>query len=367
MWRYCIAAILCTGLLFAQKPRQKWEGRVKYGPAWESVPEPYRNLPYPEMKLPGSRAQWEKERHRIRKILGECLGEMPPRPKPVRARTLSRQRRDGYRVENVEIDNGFDSVIPAYLVIPDGLTRPAPAILLLHWHSGDKDGPLFSSEVQNVSAPLLQRGFILLSIDCAFNGERLGKGPAGTAEDNIDNQRDSLFKLNLWFGRTLWGMMLRDDMVAVDYLVSRPEVDGNRIGATGMSMGSTGAWWLAALDERVKAVVGVACLTRYRELIAHGQLRAHAIYYFVPGILKHFDTEAVLGLLAPRPFLALTGDSDPTSPPDGIRILEKKLDTIYGLHGAGEKFRSIIYPNTDHTYTPEMKREMAAWFERWLR
>jgi dienelactone hydrolase len=162
-------------------------------------------------------------------------------------------------------------------------------------------------------------------------------------------------------------MMLRDDMIAIDYLASRPEVDKNRIGASGMSMGSTGAWWLGALDERVKTVVGVACFMRYRELVAFGQLRAHALYFFVPGILKHFDTEAVLGLLAPRPFLALTGDSDPTSPPAGIHLLEEKLDRIYGLYGAREKFRSIVYPNVDHTYTPEMKTEMAAWFERHLR
>jgi len=366
-----VSAWLCgAALLAAQaapKARLKWEGRVKYGPAWEGVPEPYRKLAFPEMPIPATRAAWEGRRPEIRKILHECLGEMPPRPERLRSKILERQKRSGYTVEKVEIDNGFDSVIPSYLVIPDGLQGPAPAILLLHWHSGDKAGPLFSDQVQNVLEPLVKRGFILLSIDSYFNGERLGTGPAGKAEDNIDNQRDSLFKLDLWFGRTLMGMMLRDDMIAIDYLASRPEVDRNRIGASGMSMGSTGAWWLGALDERVKAVVGVACFMRYRELVAHGQLRAHAIYFFIPGILKHFDTEAVLGLLAPRPFLALTGDSDPTSPPDGIRILEKKLGAIYGLYGAREKFRSVVYPGVDHTYTPEMKSEMAAWFERWLR
>ena len=368
--RYLVAASLCAASLNAQtqpKPRLKWESRVKYGPAWEGIPEPYRKLPFPEMPIPATRAAWEGRRPEIRKILYECLGEMPPRPARPRAKTLSREQRAGYTVEKVEIDNAFDSVIPAYLVIPDGLRGPAPAILLLHWHSGDKAGPLFSKESQNVLEPLVKRGFILLSIDCYFNGERLGYGPAGRVEENIDNQRDTLFKLNLWFGRTLWGMMLRDDMIAVDYLTGRPEVDKNRIGASGMSMGSTGAWWLAALDERVKAAVGVACFMRYRELIAAGQLRAHALYFFVPNILKHFDTEAVLGLLAPRPFLALTGDSDPTSPPDGIRILEEKLGRIYGLYGAREKFRSVVYPGVDHTYTPEMKQEMAAWFERWLR
>jgi dienelactone hydrolase len=318
------------------------------------------------MVMPRSRAEWEKRRPEIRKILYGCLGDMPPRPRPPKARVLSHARRDGATVERIDIDNGFDSVIPSWLVIPDGLKRPAPAILLLHWHSGNKEGPLFSEEAQNVAAPLLERGFVLFSIDCCFNGERLGKGPAGAVESNIENQRDTLFKLNLWFGRTLWGMMLRDNMIALDYLESRPEVDAARIGASGMSMGSTGAWWLAALDERVKSVVAVACFMRYRELVAAGQLRAHAIYFFIPGILKHFDTEAVLGLIAPRPLLALTGDSDPTSPPYGIRILEKKLAQIYALYNAADRFRSILYPGVDHTYTPEEKIEMAAWFKRWL-
>ena len=84
--------------------------------------------------------------------------------------------------------------------------------------------------------------------------------------------------------------MLRDEQCLIDYLQTRPEVDKDRIGATGMSMGCTRAWWLAAIDDRVKAVVGVACFTRYTELIAHGNLRKHGIYYFVPGRARSTST-----------------------------------------------------------------------------
>ena len=90
-------------------------------------------------------------------------------------------------------------------------------------------------------------------------------------------------------------------------------------------MGSTRAWWLAAIDDRVKALVGVACFTRYEDLIAIRELRAHGIYYFVPGILKHFDSEGVMALVAPRPFLALTGDRDAGSPPVGMKTVEQIL------------------------------------------
>ena len=171
----------------------------------------------------------------------------------------------------------------------------------------------------------------------------------------------------MWFGRTLWGMFVRDDQVALDYLCTRPEVDTSRIGATGMSMGSTRAWWLAAVDERIAAVVAVACLTRYQNLIAHGELRAHGVYYFANGLLKHFDTEGVLALVAPRPFLALTGELDAGSPADGVRALEQAVGGTYQALGAGDRFRSILYPEVGHAYTPEMRAEMLAWFERWLK
>jgi dienelactone hydrolase len=334
-------------------------------PEWEGVPEHYRSLRFPEIEIPATSAAWEAGKPEIRAILREKLGDVPPRPTAPKVRVVFRERRDGYVRERVEIDNGLDG-IPAWLVIPDDAKKPAPAILCLHWHSSDKNGPLFSDQGQNVLAPLAERGYVLLSIDSAFNGERLGRGPAGDAEVDIGRQRDTLFKLNLWFGRTLWGMMVRDTQLAVDYLASRPEVDPQRLGVQGMSMGGTGAWWLGALDERVKAVVTVACFTRYRELITTRWLSAHAIYYFVPGLLQHFDSEAILGLIAPRPLLALTGDRDTTSPPQGVRALEQRLERIYGLYGAKDRFRSVLYEDTGHEYTPAMKREMAAWFDKWL-
>ena len=221
---------------------------------------------------------------------------------------------------------------------------------------------------QGVAPILLKNGFAVMAIDSYFNGERRGAGPAGKMEmQDKNNQEMSLFKINLWFGRSLWGMQLRDEQIALDILSSRPEIDADRIGVQGMSMGSSGSWWLAAIDDRVKAVVGVACFTRYKELIQQRNLSAHDIYYFVPGMLNHFDTEAVMGLIAPKPFLVLTGDSDKGSPLDGIKILEKKLDTVYSLYDKKSLFKSIIYPNTGHVYTWPMKMEMLSWFEKYLK
>jgi dienelactone hydrolase len=174
-------------------------------------------------------------------------------------------------------------------------------------------------------------------------------------------------KFQLWFGRSLWGMMVRDDILALNYLCSRQEVDASRVGVTGISMGATRTWWLMALDDRPKVGVAVACLTRYQDLIEQGQLKAHGIYYFVPGMLNHFDTEAVVALAAPRPMLFMTGDQDSGSPVEGIRVIESKVRPVYRLYGNENGFENKIYPGVGHVYLPEMWSNTVAWMERTLK
>jgi len=96
-------------------------------------------------------------------------------------------------------------------------------------------------------------------------------------------------------------------------------------------------------------------------------LRQHGVYYFVNGLLRHFDTEGVIALIAPRPFLALTGDLDAGSPADGIRVIEDRVGALYRVLGAGENFRSELYPEVGHAYTPDMRNQMLAWFARHLK
>ena len=174
-------------------------------------------------------------------------------------------------------------------------------------------------------------------------------------------------KFNLWVGRTLWGMIIRDDLIALDYLASRPEVSRGRIGVMGMSMGATRAWWLMALDERLKAGVPICCLTRYQDLIRHDLLKAHGIYYYVPNMLNHFDTEAVVSLIAPRPVLFLDGDRDGTSPVDGIHAIEAAVRPVFRLYGREPAFQSLVYEGQGHVYTPEMWQRTVAWFGEQLK
>ena len=177
----------------------------------------------------------------------------------------------------------------------------------------------------------------------------------------------SLFKHFLWQGKTLWGMMIHDDLSALAYLRSRPEVDETRIGATGMSLGASRSTWVAALDETIKAVAPISQMTRYRDFADNGHYRLHSIYYFVPGVLaSDIDMEHIVALTAPRYQLILTGDSDPLSPIAGIHKIVDYARNVYAEQGAADQFEVKLYQGVAHAYLPAMVESMRAAFIKHL-
>ncbi len=325
----------------------------------------------PPFVVPASRQEWEAGRLELRAELWKLLGRLPPRPKRAKLETLSREDRGDYTLEKFQFDNEAGSVVPGYLLLPKQASGRLPAILYCHWHGGEYElgkEELFQAKhtPEPPSPAFARRGYVVLAIDASGFGERNGQGPDGTNEKDY-RAEETASKFNLWVGRSFWGMLLRDDLMALDYLASRPEVDTDRIGVTGMSMGATRTWWLMALDERIKTGVAIACLTRYQNFIEHGSIFEHDIGYFVPGMLNHFDTEAVVALIAPRPILFQTGDQDHGSPVDGIRAIEKAVRPAYLLYGKEGAFQSVIYPGLAHVYTPEMWMKTLAWMDGHLR
>jgi dienelactone hydrolase len=330
----------------------------------------HANLPSP-FSAPATKEQWESKRAQIRATLWELLGQLPPRPKVPMVKTVSREDRGDFVVEKFTFDNAAGATVPGYLLLPQHREGRSPGVLFCHWHGGEYDigkEELFQSR-HTPEAPgpaLARRGLVVLGVDAYCFGERNGQGPGGPEEKGSAGEMTAS-KFNLWVGRSLWGMILRDDLMACDYLASRPEVDPDRLGVTGISMGATRSWWLMALDERLKTGVAVACLTRYENLILHEQLKAHGIYYFVPGLLGRFDTEAIVSLIAPRPVLFQTGDQDSGSPVDGVHAIEAAVRPVYELYGRKEAFQSVVYPGLGHVYTREMWDKTVDWLTRDLK
>lgn len=327
--------------------------------------------PIPEFIVPRTLRSWHLRRQKIRGELFHLLGDLPPRPAVPRVKTISREDRGDFFLERFEFDNRAGSIVPGYLLLPKlSRAKKGPGVLYCHWHGGQyavgKEEIFRTNAVPTAPGPeLARRGYAVMAIDACGFGQRNGRGPGGAAERGAAGELTAS-KFNLWAGRTLWGMILRDDQMALDYFLSRPEIDRGRVGVTGMSMGATRSWWLLAVDERLRTAVAVGCLTRYQNLIRHQMLAAHGIYYFVPGMLRHFDAEAVVALAAPRPILFMTGDADRGSPVDGVREIERRVRPVYEMMKAGAQFRSEIYPGVGHVYLRPMWKKTLEWFDRHL-
>jgi hypothetical protein len=307
--------------------------------------------------------QFAAYQQRRRKELWGLLGDLPWQHKPGLPKVIKTEKHDGYTLERLILDlNGVEPV-PALLLTPDKRQTPAPGLLFIHWHGGmydlGKEELLLGDEAQPAYAPVCaEKGLVTLAIDSWCFGERKHEANGHTGEEDA-------FKLMLWNGQVLWGMMMFDELRALDYLASRPEVDPKRLGAFGMSMGSTKAWWLAALDPRVSLCMDVCCLTDSEELIRTHYLRGHGIYYYVPSLLEHFQTAEINELIVPRPRLSVNGRRDPLTPPAGVEKVRDHLLPLYGKYGKQEDCRIELF-DCAHVELPEMRKLILAWMDQYL-
>src|SRR5271157_5387718 len=300
---------------------------------------------------------------RRRKELWGLLGELPWQHKPAKPKLISTEKHDGYTLERLILDlNGVEPV-PALLLIPDKRQSPAPGLLYIHWHAGmyglGKEQLLRGVDVQPAYAPVcVEKGLVTLAIDSWCFGER---------QHETDGQRgeQDTFKFMLWNGQVLFGMMMFDELRALEYLASRPEVDPQRLGVLGMSMGATKAWWLAALDPRVHLCMDVCCLTDYQEFIKAQALYEHGIFYYVPALLKHFQTAQINELIVPRPHLSVNGRQDPLTPPAGVEKIRDYLLPLYRLYGQERDCRIELF-DCAHVELPEMRKLVLEWMDHYL-
>ena len=297
-----------------------------------------------------------------REHLLSLLGPLPPRNGPVKATVIHRQPREGYMLERLVLDlNGMEQV-PAVFVSPldAPADKPLPTVLYNHSHGGRYEvgkaemlAPHTYDQNPAYAVELTRRGWRALAIDHWAFGERRGR------------TEGEIFKEFLWRGQVMWGLMVHDSLRAMDYLAARPDVDASRLGTIGMSMGSTMAWWLAALDERVRVTVDICCLTEFEDLLAVQGADYHGVYYYVPALLNHFTCAEINALIAPRPHLGLAGSYDRITPMAGLRKIDSHLRKVYKTAGASNAWKMSLY-ETGHVQTAAMRKEAMAFLERWL-
>lgn len=288
------------------------------------------------------------------------LGDLPARDRAIAVKSAAVEERDGYVLEQLTLDlNGIEDV-PAYFCRPREVSGRLPAVLYNHSHGGNyalgKDELTASRrylQAEPYAVELTRAGYCVLAIDHWCFGGR-----------NHTSELDT-FKLMLWRGQVLWGMMVYDSLRALDYLLSRPEVDAARVATLGMSMGSTMAWWLAALDERIKVCLDLYCLTDFDALVAEKGLARHGVYYYVPGLLKHFSTGEINELIVPRPHLSIAGTRDSLTPVAGLDRVERELKAAYERAGVAERFKLVRY-DVGHEETAAARADVMGFLRRYL-
>jgi dienelactone hydrolase len=219
-----------------------------------------------------SASDWRRNRPELRRQLFDMFGldPLPPRG-DLKAVVTGTLERDGIVVENLHFQSSPGLYVTANLYRPKEVTKPLPAVLYLCGHAGVKKGNVsFGNKCAYThhGSWFAKNGYVCLAIDTLQLGE-------------IEGIHHGTRRYDRWWwmsrGYTPAGVEAWNCIRALDYLETRPEVDRDRIGATGRSGGGAYCWSILGLDDRVKAAVPVAGIVDLQSYVVDGAIEAIAI------------------------------------------------------------------------------------------
>ncbi|MBI2686512.1 MAG: acetylxylan esterase [Acidobacteria bacterium] len=305
-------------------------------------------------------ADAEKRKAIVRTRLLESLGGLPTYSGPLNARLTGKIDADGYVIEKVLFESlpGFFVTANVYRPVAAG---KYPAVLLQAGHT--QEGKV---EPQITAANLALQGYVALTFDPIGQGEReqtylpiLGRALSGGSV----NEHLSAGAQSMWIGQSSARYFIFDAKRAIDYLISRADVDGEKIGAAGCSGGGALTVWIGALDERVKAAAPACYINTYKVLFAGPNPDSEMS---LPGFLaRGLDMADMVEMTAPKPWLLLATEED-YFVPGAARVVYDEARRWYAMYGAEERVRYFVGPGP-HGTPVETREEIYAWMDRWLR
>jgi len=296
-------------------------------------------------------ADWERRWRDIVAGVEATMGPLPDRAElgPVKYEVVpgSRFELERYTREKLRIDVGDGDHMPAWLLVPRGLVGPASAVLALHQTNGalgkDEVIGIAGSENLRYGLELAERGYIVLAPDYPTLGEYA-----------YDFERDRFESGSM---KGIW-----NHMRCVDLLAARPDVDPDRIGAIGHSLGGHNAIFLTFFDSRVKAVVSSCGWTPFHDYYA-GDLTGWSGERYLPRIREWYgldpdrvpwDYYEMLAALAPRAFFTSSPLHDSNFDAAGVQKAIPVVREIYELYGASNRVFAI-YPDCAHDFPPSVR------------
>jgi dienelactone hydrolase len=306
-----------------------------------------------------SAEDWKTRREGLHKQLLEMLGLDPLPPKTdLKATVTGRFERDGIVVEMLHFQSRPRLYVTANLYLPKD-PRPAPAVLYVCGHGGVKiKGVSYGNKAsyQHHGIWFARHGYVCLVIDTLQLGE-------------IEGIHHGTYREGMWWwlnrGYTPAGVEAWNCVRALDYLQSRKEVDPARIGVTGRSGGGAYSWWIASIDDRIRAAVPVAGITDLRNHVVDGCVEGHCDCMYMVNTYR-WDYPTVAAMVAPRALMIANTDRDSIFPLDGVVRTYNETRRIYELVKAGEDVALNITPGP-HKDTQDLQVPAFRWMNKYLK
>jgi len=336
----------------------------------------------------------------------ELLGYAPA-GEPLDPETSKIIECDGYTRHEIHFTAAAGVRVPGSLLIPAGMKGPFPAVVALHDHSGyyylgrekliEQPGETESlTDFKKMSyggrswaSELARRGFVVLSVDAFYFGARkleldsvsadmresyqldsLSGYGAGSPEyiawyNHLCGQFETLVMRHILTAGVTWpGIMVHDDRKSVDYLTTREEVDPDRIGCCGLSLGGMRSYLLAGLDDRIKASVAAGFMTTTESMLDN-RCRNHSNMVYIPRLAEFMDIPDIASLSAPNAMLVQQCARDDLYNLKGMEDACAKIESVYRKLNLSDKFRATFYDN-GHQFNRDMQEEAFQWLGKWL-
>lgn len=313
-------------------------------------------------------------RNDARKVLLECMQPAPP-VADFSMEVLDVEQRNGYLAKKILFNVSAYSRVPAYMLVPEG-KGPFPAVLLLHDHGahfsigkekmvrpfGVNDILMADAdewaekcyESQYVGDYLAANGYVVLAVDALFWGER-GR------REGISYDAQQALASNLMQMGMSWGSLIAwDDIRSAEFLATLPEVDKDKIGAMGFSMGAHRAWMLSAATDVVKATAAVCWMntTEYLMTLTNNQNKGGSAYsMIIPGIRNYLDYPHVASIACPKPMLFVNGAKDKLFPIQGVEDAFRCMREVWKSQSADTKLVTKVY-DLPHFCSKEIQKDI---------
>jgi dienelactone hydrolase len=311
-----------------------------------------------------SREAWETKRPELKRQYLDMLGLWPfPERTPLKATVTGTLARENFTVEKVHFQSKPGLYVTGNLYLPKvGLVgnvphQKLPAVLYVCGHSGrGRDGN--KTAFQHHGMWFATHGFACLIIDTLQLGE-------------VTGIHHGTYRHDRWwwhaYGYTPAGVECWNGVRAIDYLVSRPEVDPERIAVTGISGGGAATFWIAAADERVKVCVPVSGMSDLQSYVTDKVINGHCDCMFLHNAYR-WEWTTIAALVAPRPMLFENSGHDTIFPMPGNERIRQRLATIYGWYEKkpGELFDIGITPG-GHSDNVELRLMAYRWISKHLK